>query len=192
MMYSLTEENELIALAQQGSTAACEKLLDAYAGLLKNMRHRYAHTPTGKILDDDMQGILQLAFMEAIHSFETKVGIHFAAFLQSRLHGAIYKAFKHACSYNSHTAHPTSPDDTDSSSFFDTLENHTPTPERQLLAHDKIQTILTGLTPTEKELLYLIYVRELPQKTAARLLNISTQAVSKRKQKLIAKIKKLA
>ncbi len=192
MMYSLTEENELINLAQQGSTAACEKLLAAYAGLLKSMRHRYARTPTGKILDDDMQGILQLAFMEAIHSFETKVGIHFAAFLQSRLHGAIYKAFKNACSYGSHTAHPTPPDDSDSSSFFDTLENHRPTPERQLLAQDKLQTILTELTPTEKELLQLIYVRELPQKAAARLLNITPQAVSKRKQNLIAKIKKLA
>ena len=83
-MYNLTEENELIALAQQGSTAACEKLLAAYAGLLKNMRHRYAHTPTGKILSDDMQGILHLAFIEAIHSFEPARGIHFAAFLQSR------------------------------------------------------------------------------------------------------------
>jgi DNA-binding transcriptional LysR family regulator len=32
----------------------------------------------------------------------------------------------------------------------------------------------------------------LPQKAAARLLNITPQAVSKRKQNLIAKIKKLA
>ena len=192
MMYSLTEENELIALAQQGSTAACEKLLDAYAGLLKNMRHRYAHTPTGKILDDDMQGILQLAFMEAIYAFEPARGINFAAFLQSRLHGAIYKAFKNACSYGSHTAHPTLPDDTDSLSYFDTLENYQPSPERQLLVQENLQAILSELNTAEKELLQLIYIREVPQKAAARLLNISPQAVSKRKQKLIAKIKKLA
>jgi RNA polymerase sigma factor (sigma-70 family) len=191
-MYSLTEENELIALAQQGNTAACEKLLAAYAGLLKNMRHRYAHTPTGKILSDDMQGILHLAFIEAIHAFEPARGINFAAFLQSRLHSAIYKAFKNACSYGSHTAHPTSPDDTDSMSYFDTQESQQPSPERQLLAQEKLQGILSGLNTAEKELLQLIYVRELSQKAAARLLNITPQAVSKRKQNLIAKIKKLA
>ncbi len=191
-MYSLTEENELITLVQQGSTAACEKLLAAYAGLLKNMRHRYAHTPTGKILSDDMQGILHLAFIEAIHAFEPARGIHFAAFLQSRLHGAIYKAFKNACSYGRHTAHPISPEDTDSMSYFDTRENQQPSPERQLLAQEKLQGILSGLNTAEKELLQLIYVRELSQKAAARLLNITPQAVSKRKQNLIAKIKKLA
>ena len=191
-MYSLQEENELIRLARQGNTAACEKLLTAYTGLLKNMHHRYAHTPSGKLLYDDMQGILQLAFMEAIHAFEPARGINFAAFLQSRLHGAIYKAFKNTCSYSKHTAHPTLPDSDDRFAYFDSLENHHPSPERQLIAQEKLQTILKELTAAEKELLHLIYVRELPQKAAARLLNITPQAVSKRKRNLITKIKKLA
>lgn len=191
-MYSLQEENELIRLARQGNTAACEKLLTAYTGLLKNMHHRYAHTPSGKLLYDDMQGILQLAFMEAIHAFEPARGINFAAFLQSRLHGAIYKAFKNTCSYSKHTAHPALPDSEDSFAYFDSLENHTPSPERQLLAQEKLHNILRELTAAEKELLHLIYVRELPQKAAARLLNITPQAVSKRKRNLITKIKKLA
>ncbi|WP_173443140.1 sigma-70 family RNA polymerase sigma factor [Selenomonas ruminantium] len=191
-MYSLQEENELIRLAQQGNTAACEKLLTAYTGLLKNMHHRYAHTPSGKLLYDDMQGILQLAFMEAIHAFEPARGINFAAFLQSRLHGAIYKAFKNTCSYSKHTAHPTLPDNDDRFAYFDSLENHHPSPERQLLAQEKLQNIVKELTAAEKELLHLIYVRELPQKAAAQLLNITPQAVSKRKRNLITKIKKLA
>lgn len=191
-MYNLQEENELIRLARQGSTAACEKLLTAYTGLLKNMRHRYAHTPSGKLLEDELQGILQLAFMEAIYAFEPARGINFAAFLQSRLHGAIYKAFKNTCSYSKHTAHPTLPDSDDRFAYFDSLENHHPSPERQLIAQEKLQTILKELTAAEKELLHLIYVRELPQKAAARLLNITPQAVSKRKRNLISKIKKLA
>ena len=191
-MYSLQEENELIRLTRQGSTAACEKLLTAYTGLFKNMCHRYAHAPSGKLLSDDIQGILQLAFMEAIYAFEPARGINFAAFLQSRLHGAIYKAFKNTCSYSKHTAHPTLPDNDDRFAYFDSLENHHPSPERQLLAREKLQNIVKELTAAEKELLHLIYVRELPQKAAARLLNITPQAVSKRKQNLIAKIKKLA
>ena len=191
-MYNLQEENELIRLARQGSTAACEKLLTAYTGLLKNMRHRYANTPSGKLLEDELQGILQLAFMETIYAFEPARGINFAAFLQSRLHGAIYKAFKNTCSYSKHTAHPTLPDSDDHFAYFDSLENHHPSPERQLIAQEKLQNILKKLTAAEKKLLHLIYVRELPQKAAARLLNITPQAVSKRKRNLISKIKKLA
>ena len=84
-MYNLQEENELIALAQKGSKNACEKLLATYEGLFKNMSRRYAYTPTGKTLADDMVGILHLAFMEAIRDFEPAHGTNFAAFLQSRI-----------------------------------------------------------------------------------------------------------
>ena len=129
---------------------------------------------------------------QAIYAFEPARGINFAAFLQSRLHGAIYKAFKNTCSYSRHTAHPTLPDGDDHFAYFDNLENHHPSPERQLLAREKLQNIVKELTAAEKELLHLIYVRELPQKAAAQLLNITPQAVSKRKRNLITKIKKLA
>ena len=89
-MYSLQEENELIHHAQAGNQPACAQLLDAYDGLIDHMRRRYQYTPTGKLLADDALSILQLAFMEAIHDFNPSLGIHFAAFLQSRLHAALY------------------------------------------------------------------------------------------------------
>jgi DNA-directed RNA polymerase specialized sigma subunit len=47
-MYSQQEENELLRQARQGDKAACEQLLVAYEGLLKNMSRRYQYTPTGK------------------------------------------------------------------------------------------------------------------------------------------------
>ncbi|MBO5650610.1 MAG: sigma-70 family RNA polymerase sigma factor [Selenomonas sp.] len=191
-MYNLQEENELIALAQKGSKNACEKLLATYEGLFKNMSRRYAYTPTGKTLADDMVGILHLAFMEAIRDFEPAHGTNFAAFLQSRLHGAVYKAFKHACSYSQHTAHPIIANREDCPDYFDTLENHQPLPENQILAQDELRRILHNLTSAEKRLLHLIYVQELPQIKAARILHITPQAISKRKQNLIAKLKKLA
>ena len=91
-MYSIQQENELIHMAQHGNKTACEQLLQAYTGLLHKMAHRYQHTPSGRELSEDAPGILALAFMESVHAFDSSRGVHFAAFLQSRLQGALYKA----------------------------------------------------------------------------------------------------
>ena len=191
-MYSLTKENELIRSAQAGSQSACEELYATYEGLIQNMRRRYAYTPTGQTIADDALGILQLAFMEAIKDFIPSRGINFAAFLQSRLHGAIYKAFKQACRYNQHTAHPATTNAEDNHDYFDMLESPQPTPEQKILAKTELALVLHQLNPQEQELLHLLYIQDLPQTNAARLLHISPQALHKRKQKLISKLKKLA
>ncbi len=190
-MYSPQEEQELIRQARQGSEMACTQLLSAYAGLLKNMSRRYQYTPTGQLIADDALGILHLAFMEALQDFDPDRNIHFAAFLQSRLHGAVYKAFKQACSYNQRTAHPVIESE-DHQDFFDLQESPYPTPERKVLAREELRSILSQLSPPEKKLLQLIYAEKLPQKAIAQFLHLSPQAISKRKQNLIAKIKKLA
>jgi RNA polymerase sigma factor (sigma-70 family) len=130
--------------------------------------------------------------MEAVRDFDASRNIHFAAFLQSRLHGAIYKAFKQACSYSQHTAHPTTPEAAENADYFDMQESPRPTPEQKALARAELAAILAKLTKQEKSLLQLLYVENMPQKTIAQPLHLSPQAVSKRKQNLIAKIKKLA
>lgn len=191
-MYSLHEENNLISLAQQGNTSACEKLISAYAGLIKNMRYRYAHTPTGQAIAEDVPRILYLAFMEAIRDFNQTRGIHFAAFLQSRLHGAVYKEFKRFCCYLEHTAHPAAPPDEDAQDYFDLVESPQPPPEQKVMARAELASILCRLSKSEQNLLHLLYIRDLPQNRAARLLHISPQALHKQKQKLIAKLKKPA
>lgn len=190
-MYSIQEENELIRQAKEGQQTACQQLLSAYAGLFKNVERRYRYTPTGKIIADDVLGILYLAFMEALHDFDPDRNIHFAAFLQIRLHGAIYKAFQQACKYNQRTTHPIIESDAHQD-FFDLQESPQPTPERKVLAREELAAILRQLNQPEKELLHLLYREQLPQKAIAQVLHLSPQAVSKRKQNLIAKIKKLA
>lgn len=183
-MYSTQEENELIRQARAGQQAACQQLLTAYAGLVKNLSRRYQYTPTGKIIADDALGILYLAFMEAIQDFDPERNIHFAAFLQSRLHSAISKAFKQACSYSQRTAHPAAANEADSTDYFDMLESPQPTPERKILACDELAAILSKLSKQEQHLLHLLYGQDLPQLTAARLLHISPQTLNKRKMRL--------
>ena len=183
-MYSLQEENELIHHAQAGNQSACAQLLAAYDGLIDHMRRRYQYTPTGKLLADDALSILHLAFMEAIRDFNPSLGTHFAAFLQSRLHAALYKAFKQTCKYHERTAHPSAPTEEDDHDFFALQESPRPTPERYLLAREEVANLLHQLTPQEKELLQLIYAQGLSQITAARILHISPQTLNKRKKRL--------
>lgn len=185
-MYTIQQENELIKLAKQGDSNACEKLWQAYAGLLHKTARQYQHTPSGRELAEDAPGIMALAFMEAIHAFDNGLGIHFAAFLQSRLRGAMYKAFKAACRYRQHTAHPdTAVTDVP---WYNLLESPRPTPERVILAREELATLSRQLSAADKELLKLLYLQELPQTSIAQRLHLSPQTVSKRKQKLRTKI----
>lgn len=190
-MYNLLEETKLIRQAQAGSKTACEQLLDAYKGLIKNMSRRYEYTPTGKIITEDAMGILHVAFMEAIRDFAPERGINFAAFLQSRLHGALYMEFKQACRDQERTAHPSAPPAEDCHDYFDKQESSCPTPERNVLAQAELSALLQPLSTPEKTLLHLLYIQELPQVKAAQLLHISPQALNKRKQNLIAKLRQL-
>ena len=189
-MYTIEQENDLIQQAKNGQTDACEKLLLAYAGLLKKLEHRYCHTSAGQELHEEATGILHLAFMEAIQDFDFDCKVHFAAFLQSRLHGAMYKALRKTCSYNQHTAHPSASDD-DNTPWYGMIKSHTPTPEQIICAKDELAGIFRKLSPADKQLLGLLYCQELPQATAAKILNLSPQTLSKRKQKLLSKIKAL-
>ena len=191
-MYSLNEEKKLIHCAQTGNKEACEKLYIAYTGLIKSMNRRYAHTPTGQIIVADAPGILQLAFMDALKDFAPERGINFAAFLKSRLHSAIYKAFKQTCKERQHIAQPVKSNDEDNRNYFELLESPRPSVESEIIAREELAAILCQLSKQEQHLLQLLYVQDLSQIQAAQILHISPQALYKRKQKLIAKLKKLA
>ena len=191
-MYSLLEENELIHQAQSGSQTACAKMLTAYEGLLKKMSRRYEYTPAGKIIAEDALSILYLAFMEAVRDFNPAHGTPFAAFLQSRLHGSIYKAFRQACRDSQRLTLPASTDEDSSADYFDRCVSQQPEPERQIIAKEELSGLIRCLDKEEKQLLQLLYIQNLPQTAVARYLHITPQAVSKRKQHLTAKLKKLA
>ncbi|SHK37286.1 RNA polymerase sigma factor, sigma-70 family [Selenomonas ruminantium] len=186
-MYQEQEENELICRAQKGDKQACCKLLAAYEGLLRKMSHRYQHTPAGSQLSEDSPGILNLAFMEALKEFDSRRGTHFAAFLQSRLHGAIYKAFRRSLNDRGHTAHPETGTE-DNTEWYDAIASPAPTPERYAAARTELAAIFHHLSTAEKRLLSLIYVRGLSLKEIARRLELSPAAISKRKAKLLAHI----
>lgn len=191
-MYSEKDENELIDCAQKGDKQACSQLLAAYEGLMVHMSRRYQYTPTGKLLAEDARGILNLAFIEAIRDFDLHSHVHFAAFLQSRLHGAIYKAFRKTCSCQQHTTHPEAATTEEGSAWYDTIASTIPTPERTCIARAELTNICRQLSAAEKRLLSLIYLQGLTLKNIAQQLHLTPGAVSKQKAKLIAHLQAIA
>ena len=60
-----------------------------------------------------------------------------------------------------------------------------------LLEDEKLFTLVANLSERSKELLYLLYVKELDEGEVASFLNVSKQAVNKRKNNLLKKIRTL-
>ncbi|BAL84430.1 putative RNA polymerase sigma factor [Selenomonas ruminantium subsp. lactilytica TAM6421] len=185
-MYSEKDEKELIRRAQKGDNQAVCQLLAAYEGLIKNMSRRYSHTPTGRAIADDAQGILLLAFMEALRDFQPEGPVHFAAFLRSRLHSAIYQAFRTACRYNQRTAHPQTATEDEAGDWYDMIPGTAPSPEHQVTARDELTQICRQLSEAEKRLLSMSCLQGLTQSRIARLLHRSPGTISKQLQKLRA------
>lgn len=186
-MYTCEEERQLLIRAQKGDKTASTCLLQAYQGLIRSMSRRYQYTPTGREIADDALGILHLAFMEAIAAYDTDGPVHFAAFLKSRLHSALYAAFRRTCSYNQRTAHPAASEE-DGCDWYETVASTEPSPEHRLLARETLQRICQQLSAAEKQLLSLIYVQGMAQTKIARLLHLSPGTISKQKQRLLARL----
>lgn len=187
-MYTEKQENDLIHCAQKGDKQACSQVLAAYEGLIQNMSRRYQYTPTGKTMMDDARSILNMAFMEALRDFHSERGVHFAAFLQSRLHGAIYKAFKHRYHEQEHTAHPAPPEDEENCTWYDNIASKLPTPEHITAARDTLNQLCQLLSDAEKRLLSLRYLAGLSQKEIARRLHTSPAAICRQLKGIKAKL----
>ncbi|SDP67990.1 RNA polymerase sigma factor [Selenomonas ruminantium] len=183
-MYSENAENELIRRAQKGDKKAVCQLLAAYEGLIQNMRRRYQYTPTGAMIADDAPGILGLAFLEAVRDYKTEGQAHFAAFLQRRLHAAIYQAFRETCRYQQRTAHPEAAASEDGSDWYDVIPSALPSPEREVSARDELARICQQLSAAEKQLLSMICLQGLTQSRIAAMLHRSPGTISKQLQKL--------
>ncbi|SFT86361.1 RNA polymerase sigma factor, sigma-70 family [Selenomonas sp. GACV-9] len=182
-------EDALIARAAAHDDAATSQLYTFYQGLLHKEAHQRYLAAAG--LQDETEGIAALAFIEAIHSYDAARGVHFAAFLQRRVKDALYMAFCRLRRYLARTSHPDQ-DRTADGDFWDLLispardaRDPAATCPQRLLLRQAIQR----LTAKEKQLLGLIYLYELPQKTIAAQLHVSHQYISKTRKHLLSKMR---
>lgn len=70
----------------------------------------------------------------------------------------------------------------------DSSEQHSP---ENLFEDKKLFNLIANLSEKNKELLYLLYVKDLDESEVASFLNVSKQAINKRKNNLLKKIRTL-
>lgn len=184
------EEDQLIAEACSGrNPSAGEKLYGYYLGLIRReSRQQYLAAPG---LREETEAIASLAFVEAAHDYDASQGVHFAAFLQSRIKGALYMAFCRTRRYLDRTSHP----DQDSSAEKDcwiirvdarvSQESH----EEAVCRRECLRQAMQILSEKEKRLLRLIFWEDMPLKKIAAGLHVSPQYISKQKQRILQKLR---
>lgn len=182
-------EDQLIEAARTGSTGAGSQLYEYYLGLIRReARQRYLAAPG---LRDETEAIASLAFVEAAHDYDASQGVHFAAFLQSRIKGALYMAFCRTRRYLDRTSHP----DQDSSAEKDcwsiyvdaqaAQESH----EEAVCRREILRQAMQILSEKEKRLLQLIYWEDMPLKKIAAGRHVSPQCISRQKQRILQKLR---
>ena len=182
------EELALIRRAAAGDEEAQERLLAQYMGLIvKESRQRYLRNAG---LSDDAPSIASLAFLEAIRDFDASRGIHFAGFAASRVHTALYNAFRRERRRWDRETHPDQ--SADSGGFW---ERYGGAAERKDAEDEAacrrllLREAMAVLTPREKQILRLIYFEEATLTKIAQLLNVTHQSVSKAKKKILNKLR---
>lgn len=139
-------------------------------------------------MTEDARSILNLAFMEALRDFQREKGVHFATFLQSRLHGAIYQTFKRRYHEQEHTSHPAPPEGRESCAWYDNIASQRPTPEHIAAARDTLEQLCQLLSTAEKQLLSLRYLAGMSQREIARRLHTNPAAICRQLKRIKVKL----
>ena len=185
---AIEEEHALIRRAAAGEIAAQERLLAQYKGMIvKESRQPYLQNAA---LAADAPGIATLAFLEAIRTYDAGRGIQFAGYAASRVHMALYVAFRRERRLWNTTTHPEQ--SFDAGDVWERIGGVTNVAEpvdegvcRRLL----LRQAIAELTAREKKILRLIYFEEATTTKIAKLMNVTHQAISFAKKKILNKLR---
>lgn len=181
-------EDAVIARAAAGEAAALREMSGRYWGLV--VRASRASHLRSAALAADAESIAALAFLEALHDYDPQHGAPFAGFVQSRIHMALYTAFRRERRLWDREAYP----DRDSGPG-DAWERiggaaePTEAADLRLLVRGILARVMHRLTEREKAILSLHYFRDLTLRRIAALLGTSANAVSKSKANLLRKLR---
>lgn len=182
------EEDHLIVRAVRGEAAALAEILGRYRGLIVNeSRASYLRNTA---LAHEAESIAELAFMEALHDYDPKHGAPFAGFVKSRVHMALYGAFRRERRLWERESHPEQDEDgRDAWERIGGMSDPSVNADRSLLLHGILTSAMHRLTEREKKILSLHYYGDLTLRRIADLLGTSADAVSKGKANLLRKLR---
>ena len=177
-------EDQLIDRAAHGDQTACLRLLSLYHGLLVNETHRHLRGNSAQL--EEEQSLASLAFLQAIHDYDTSRNVHFAAFLQQRIRLTLYNAFRQRREDWTHTCYPEQ--DSNEQDIWERYGCQTcdaVSPETIVCQRLLLRQLIRFLPVREKQLLVLLYLQDLPQTEIATRLHITHQAVTRLKQNML-------
>ncbi|WP_313995127.1 sigma-70 family RNA polymerase sigma factor [uncultured Selenomonas sp.] len=182
------DEDVLIARAVRGEAQAMAEMSGRYRGLI--MAQAHASYLRCAALVQDAESIAVLAFIEALHDYDPRHGAPFAPFVKTRIHTALYTAYRRERRRAARTVHPEQ--DADGCTAWERCggtEDTVACVERRLLVRGILARVMHRLTAREKELLSLHYGRDLTLRRIAALLGTSAGALSKSKANLLRKLR---
>ena len=183
-------EDALIRRAVRGECGAMHEICARYRGLiLSEARASYLRNAA---LAPEAESIASLAFLEALHDYDPGHGAPFAALAKSRVHGALYTAFRRARRDWMHTCHPEQDGTGDCWAHCGGTTRPTEAADLRLFVHDILRHAMQRLTEREKAVLSLHFFRDLTLCRIASLLKTSPNAISKCKANLVRKLRAAA
>ena len=182
------EEDAVIARAVRGEAGAVAEMHARYRGLIVNeSRASYLRNAA---LAADAESIALLAFIEALHDYDPKHGAPFAGFVKSRVHMALYGAFRRERRLWERESHPEQDGGgRDAWERIGGTSDPSEETDRRLLLHDILTRVMHRLTEREKKILSLHYYGDLTLRRIADVLGTSADAVSKSKANLLRKLR---
>ena len=182
------EEDHLIVRAVRGEAAALAEILGRYRGLIVNeSRASYLRNTA---LAHEAESIAELAFIEALHDYDPKHGAPFAGFVKSRVHMALYGAFRRERRLWERESHLEQDEGgRDAWERIGGMSDPSVNADRRLLLHDILTRVMHRLTEREKKILSLHYYGDLTLRRIADVLGTSADAVSKGKANLLRKLR---
>ena len=179
---TIEEENKLIEQANQEDAGAMARLYGEYYGMLiKASRQRKVHT-----VSEDALSVATIAFVEAVNDYSADRGVNFAAFAKSRVYAGVHQFFREECRHWEHEIFPTAREEE-----LDPWEIIADPRDAvsELEGNMVLESATALLSEKEKRVLLLTVFRDMSQKAAAELLQVSAQAVSKMRKRILEKLR---
>ena len=178
-----TTECMLLAAAQAGDSAAMMQLVEQYEPLLRAAAGQL-HLRT---IREDALAEGYVSFVGAVQAYDAGTGVPFAAFAKARVYGDLRTLFRRQRRL---WERETLPAEAREEPFWEGVRD--PAAEQALTRLEEQAALVAAmrcLTDGERRILRLIFWEERTQAEAARLLQVSQQAIAKTKKRALAKLR---
>lgn len=178
----------IVAYQTTGCPQCIEQLLESHAKLLHHVLRHFAYS--GEPYEDLLQ-VARLGFVKAVRRFDAGRGHAFSTYTVVTVEGEV-RHYLRDCLLIRHPRWARGLADPGEEMMTAGIATAAQESARDIGAPDDHITLyesLTSLSESERELIYLLFFRDLTQQQAAEELGMSQRAVSRKEQKVLRKLR---